>query len=128
MYLSQQQILVEQTTGIFAPVAKYLLVCYNAKQEVILWVCLIYLRRKTLFQKRKEKTIQKSNSNISSNPAVESHRPTKPWVDRYYMSGYDVGEVKGEPFHTLSYADDPLSWNDEKQTRKLYEELFEFYK
>lgn len=33
-----------------------------------------------------------------------------------------------EPFHTLSYADDPLSWNDEKQTRKLYEQLFEFYK
>ena len=33
-----------------------------------------------------------------------------------------------EPFRTLSYADDPLSWNDEKQTRKLYEELFEFYK
>lgn len=33
-----------------------------------------------------------------------------------------------EPFHTLSYADDPLSWNDEKQTKKLYEELFEFYK
>ena len=33
-----------------------------------------------------------------------------------------------EPFHTLSYAVDPLSWNDEKQTRKLYEELFDFYK
>ncbi len=33
-----------------------------------------------------------------------------------------------EPFHTLSYADDPLSWSDEKLTRKLYEELFEFYK
>ena len=54
-----------------------------------------------LFKKEKaatnaeEKTIQKSNSNIFSNPAVESHRPTKPWVDRYYMSGYDVGEVKG---------------------------------
>ena len=33
-----------------------------------------------------------------------------------------------EPFHTLSYADEPLSWNDENQTQKLYEELFEFYK
>ena len=32
-----------------------------------------------------------------------------------------------EPFHTLSYADDPLSWDDEAQTRKIYEELFEFY-
>ncbi|MBR6514095.1 MAG: hypothetical protein IKT46_04590 [Clostridia bacterium] len=33
-----------------------------------------------------------------------------------------------EPFHILSYADDPLSWNDEEQTRKIYEELFESYK
>jgi len=33
-----------------------------------------------------------------------------------------------EPFRALSYADDPLSWGDEAQTRKLYEELFEFYK
>ncbi len=32
-----------------------------------------------------------------------------------------------EPFYILSYADDPLSWNDEAQTRKIYEELFEFY-
>ena len=33
-----------------------------------------------------------------------------------------------EPFHTLCYADDPLCWNNEEQTRKLYERLFEFYK
>ena len=33
-----------------------------------------------------------------------------------------------EPFHVLSYADDPLSWGDESQTRKIYEELFDFYK
>lgn len=32
-----------------------------------------------------------------------------------------------EPFHTLSYADDPLSWGDEKQTREIYEELFKYY-
>ena len=32
-----------------------------------------------------------------------------------------------EPFWTLSYADDCLSWNDEAQTRKLYEETFSFY-
>ena len=25
-----------------------------------------------------------------------------------------------EPFHILSYADDPLSWGDEKQCRELY--------
>ena len=33
-----------------------------------------------------------------------------------------------EPFHILSYADEPLSWNDEAQTRKLYEDMFDFYK
>ena len=33
-----------------------------------------------------------------------------------------------EPFRILSYADDPLSWGDEEQTRKLYEEFFDFYK
>ncbi len=33
-----------------------------------------------------------------------------------------------EPFHVLSYADDPLSWGDEAQTREIYEKLFEFYK
>lgn len=33
-----------------------------------------------------------------------------------------------QPFWTLSYADDCLSYGDEKQTRKLYEEAFNFYK
>jgi len=33
-----------------------------------------------------------------------------------------------EPFFILCYADDPLSWGDEKQTRTLYEQAFEFYK
>ena len=33
-----------------------------------------------------------------------------------------------EPFHILSYADDPLSRNDEAQTSKLYEDMFDFYK
>lgn len=32
-----------------------------------------------------------------------------------------------EPFFVLSYADDSLSWGDEKQTRKLYEAAFHFY-
>jgi len=32
-----------------------------------------------------------------------------------------------EPFWTLSYADDPLSWGDENQTRELYEQMFFFY-
>lgn len=33
-----------------------------------------------------------------------------------------------EPFCTLTYADDPLSWGDEKQTRELYQAAFDFYK
>lgn len=36
-----------------------------------------------------------------------------------------IGEM--EPFQTLCYADDPLSWGDEAQTRKLYENAFAFY-
>lgn len=31
-----------------------------------------------------------------------------------------------EPFHTLSYADDCLSYGDEEQTRELYEKAFKF--
>ncbi len=33
-----------------------------------------------------------------------------------------------QPFWRLSYADDPLSWGDEEQSRILYEEAFSFYK
>ncbi len=33
-----------------------------------------------------------------------------------------------EPFWTLCYADDPLSWGDEEQTRSIYEHLFVYYK
>ena len=32
-----------------------------------------------------------------------------------------------EPFHTLNYADDCLSYGDENRCRKLYEEAFHFY-
>lgn len=32
-----------------------------------------------------------------------------------------------EPFHTLIYADDPMSWGDEGQARDLYERAFAFY-
>lgn len=33
-----------------------------------------------------------------------------------------------EPFWTLCYADDPLSWGDEWQTRELYQKMFQYYK
>ena len=32
-----------------------------------------------------------------------------------------------QPFWSLSYADDPLSWKDEEQARKIYEEMFAYY-
>lgn len=32
-----------------------------------------------------------------------------------------------EPFWTLSYADECLSYGDEKQTRELYEKAFQYY-
>ena len=33
-----------------------------------------------------------------------------------------------EPFWTLSYADDPLSWGDEEQTRNIYERMLSYYR
>lgn len=32
-----------------------------------------------------------------------------------------------QPFHILSYADDPLSWGDVEQTKKIYKEIFTYY-
>ena len=32
-----------------------------------------------------------------------------------------------EPFWTLCYADDPLSWGDERQCRELYEAMLNYY-
>ncbi|MCI8805422.1 MAG: hypothetical protein HFE59_05920 [Clostridiales bacterium] len=33
-----------------------------------------------------------------------------------------------EPFFTLCYADDPLSWGNEEQTRNIYEYMLNYYK
>lgn len=65
-------------------------------------------------------------------------------VQEYYNRCADIGTFAGkmyalwkdlpgniqdqEPFWTLSYADDPLSWGDEEQTRRIYEEMFDHYK
>ena len=43
----------------------------------------------------------------------------------WHMLPCSIGQI--EPFHTLSYADDPLSWADEAQTRALYERAFSYY-
>ena len=38
------------------------------------------------------------------------------------------GRLQNEqPFFTLSYADDPLSWGDEKQTHSIYENMLNYY-
>lgn len=36
--------------------------------------------------------------------------------------------IDDQPFLTLAYADDPLSWGDEKQARELYQKAFDHYK
>lgn len=33
-----------------------------------------------------------------------------------------------QPFFALCYADAPLSWGDEKQTREIYEDMMNYYK
>lgn len=33
-----------------------------------------------------------------------------------------------EPFQTLCYADDSLSWGDEEQTKDIYERMLNYYK
>ncbi len=33
-----------------------------------------------------------------------------------------------EPFWALCYADDPLSWGDEEQSRNIYEHMLDYYK
>ena len=33
-----------------------------------------------------------------------------------------------EPFRILCYADDPLSWEDENQSREIYQRMFYYYK
>ncbi len=38
------------------------------------------------------------------------------------------GDIQNiEPFWELCYADDPLSWGDEKQTRAIYEHMLGYY-
>lgn len=32
-----------------------------------------------------------------------------------------------EPFSILTYADEPLSWGDEQQSREIYEKVFGYY-
>ena len=55
-------------------------------------------------------------------------------IKRFASQMYSVWESlprniqKLEPFWTLCYADDPLSWGDEEQTRSIYEHMLNYYK
>lgn len=47
----------------------------------------------------------------------------------YSLWGVLPWAVSGEdPFRMLSYAGDPLSYGDEKQSEGIYREIFDFYK
>ncbi|NLB62301.1 MAG: hypothetical protein GX802_07820 [Clostridiales bacterium] len=51
-------------------------------------------------------------------------------INSFATKAYSVWNLLSksiEPFWTLCYADDPLSWGDEKQTRELYEKMFKYY-
>ena len=53
----------------------------------------------------------------------------KQFAEKMYMLWESLpGNIQEEaPFFILSYADDPLSWGDEEQTRKLYEDMLAYY-
>ena len=52
------------------------------------------------------------------------------FADKMYHLWKSLPETlqKKEPFFALCYADDPLSWGDEKQTRELYAHMMNYYK
>ena len=50
--------------------------------------------------------------------------------DRMYSLWESIpGQIQdNEPFWTLSYADDPLSWGDEREVQLTYEAMLNYYK
>lgn len=65
------------------------------------------------------KTVYQSNVFKTYDYAIKCHTL---WI-------YLPEELKFvDPFYVLSYADDPLSWGDEAHTRRIFEDLFDFYK
>ena len=62
---------------------------------------------------------------------IYAHSPDiRAFADRMYSlwEGLPGNIQKAEPFWTLSYADEPLSWGDEEQTRSIYEHMLNYYK
>ena len=64
----------------------------------------------------------------------EIYRQTRMSIQDFGKKSYAIWQQfpetiqQVEPFWTLCYADDPLSWCDEKQSRELYEKAFRFFK
>lgn len=59
------------------------------------------------------------------------HNPNiKIFADKMYRLWKSLPETlqKKEPFFALCYADDPLSWGDEEQTREIYKHMMNYYK
>lgn len=54
-------------------------------------------------------------------------------IKRFATHGHSLweslpGNIQNiEPFWALNYADDPLSWGDEEQTRNIYEHMLNYY-
>lgn len=53
----------------------------------------------------------------------------KSFSERMYLLWEDLPfDIQDkQPFYTLCYADDPLSWGDKEQTRRLYEGMLNYY-
>ena len=53
----------------------------------------------------------------------------KHFAEKMYLLWENLPETiqDKEPFFTLNYADEPLSWGDEEQTRNLYENVLNYY-
>ena len=60
----------------------------------------------------------------------ENHLDIREFASRMFhlWEGLPGNPQNIEPFWTLSYADDPLSWRDEKQTRYIYDRMLSYYR
>ena len=60
----------------------------------------------------------------------EKRPDIKSFADKMYSLWESLpGNIQDKaPFIILSYADDPLSWGDEEQTRSIYESMMDYYK
>lgn len=62
-------------------------------------------------------------------PIYENYSDIKGFASRMFSLWESLpGNIQNiEPFWTLSYADEPLSWGDEEQTRDIYEHMLDYY-